>query len=258
MLKESELETKKPIDLDLKYIFHDDNIIAKIEKEKDLDAKDIIFILEPYLKKMGLLTVKEKNYLGSNECPFDLTAGDENSLAIYGFEIKSDKDSFDRLERQLHHYSFICENIYLVVHKKELPKWLPDWCGVIRVTEDKEIFLEKHPYKNDLFHISTGYAWDKIAKENGIYGSKDKLQCLFNEIIKIRNNILFNHYFAIEYNSSTNSSDFKKFFPLTDKQKTFITGLTVEYQIKEFQKEIKSLEKKLNTIKTLINLKDEN
>lgn len=254
MLKENELETKKPINLGFNYLHKEENIMQQVNEEIDMDAKELTSILENYLKSLGLLTVKEKNYLGSNECPFDLTAGDENTLAIYGFEVKSDKDVLKRLNRQLHHYSFICENIFIVVHKKELPEWLPDWCGIIRITADKKIYEEKGSYKNDLFNISTGYAWDIIAKENGLAGSKDKLQKLFSEIIGIRKNILFNHYFAIQYDSTTNSSTFKKFFPLSDRQKTFIIGLTLEYQIKELEKEVKSLEKRFTIIKQIINI----
>jgi len=257
MMKDTEEETKKPIDLDFEEVYRPEDrvkIVERINLEENMDAKDIIQILEPYLKDLGLLTVREKNYVGFNESPFDLTAGDEDALAIYGFEIKSDKDTFDRLERQLQHYSYVCENIFLVVHKKEVPSWLPSWCGVIRVSSDKKIYQESYSYKNDLFNISTGYAWDRIASENGIAGSKDKLQKLFNEIMGIRKNILFNHYFAIEYDKATNNSTFKKFFPLSDRQKSFITGLTIEYQIKEFQRELKTMERRFETIKQSVNV----
>jgi len=251
MLRESEQETKKPLELDFEYIDREEKekIIKEIKKEKNMKAKEITIMLEDYLKKEGFITVKEKNYLGYNNAPFDLTAGDENSLKIYGFEIKSDVDTFENLNRQLQHYSFICEEVWLVIHKKEIPKWLPDWVGVVRITEKGKMYREQYAYRKDPFEISTGYAWDIIAKENGVAGSKDKLQAMFNEIISIRKNILFNHYFAIQYDSVTNQSVFKRFFPLNDQQKRFICGLNIEYQMKELQNELKILEKRFTMIK---------
>ncbi len=256
MLKDTEQSTKKPLDLDFQYLHGDDKekVMNKIKKEKKMDAKQLVIILENYLKEQGFLTIREKNYVGYNEAPFDLTAGCETSLKMWGFEIKSDKDTFERLQRQLQHYSFVCQEIYIVLHKKEIPKWLPDWVGVIRITDKGEIYEESHAYNKEPFEISTGYAWDIIAKENGIAGNKDKLQEIFNELIAIRKNILFNHYFAIQYDSTTNNSLFKRFFPITDKQKRFIMGLNIEYQMKELKLELKRLEKRFNTIKQLMNI----
>ncbi len=256
MLGDTEESTKKPLDLGFDYLNRDitDKIINQIEKEKKMDAKQLVGILEKYLENQGFLTIREKNYVGYNEAPFDLTAGDESSLKMYGFEIKSDKDTFERLQRQLQHYSFICQEIYIVLHKKEIPKWLPDWVGVIRITEKGEIYRESSAYSKEPFEISTGYAWDVIAKENGIAGSKDKLQKIFDELLNIRKNILFNHYFAIQFDQSTNNSVFKKFFPLNDRQKRFIMGLNIEYQMKELKRELKRLEKRFITIKQLMNI----
>lgn len=258
MLTESEEENKKPLELDFDYPSREEEkeIMKKIKKEKDMNARQLVTILEKYLKEQGFLTVKEKNYVGYNEAPFDLTVGDEHSLKLYGFEIKSDKDTFERLQRQLQHYSFICEEVWIVLHKKEIPKWLPDWVGVIRITEKGKIYRQQYAFSKDPFEISTGYAWDVIARENGVAGSKTKLQTMFNEIISIRKNILFNHYFAIQYDSSTNKSIFKRFYPLNDRQKRFICGLNVEYQMKELQKELKTLEKRFTMIKQLMNISD--
>jgi len=256
MLRDCEQSTKKPLDLDFKYLHSDerDKVMSKIKKEKIMDAKQLVGILEDYLKKQGFLTIREKNYVGYNEAPFDLTAGCEASLKMWGFEIKSDKDTFERLQRQLQHYSFVCQEIYIVIHKKEIPKWLPDWVGVIRITEKGDIYEESNAYNKEPFEISTGYAWNVIAQENGIAGSKDKLQEIFNELLSIRKNILFNHYFAIQYDSSTNNSLFKRFFPLSDKQKRFIIGLNIEYQMKELKLELRRLEKRFNMIKQLMNI----
>jgi len=260
MLRDTEQSSKKPLDLDFEYINHHgeegEKIMNEIEKEEDMKAKDIVIILEKYLKDRGFLTIKERNYVGYNEAPFDLTAGDESSLKLYGFEIKSDRDTFERLQRQLQHYSFICQEVWLVLHKKQIPKWLPSWVGVIRVTEKGQIYQEQSSYFKEPFEISTGYAWDKIAHENGIAGSKKELQKMFDKIISIRKNILFNQYFAIQYNNTTNNSEFKKFFPLDDEQKRFICGLNVKYQMKELNKDFKKIEKKFEMVKQLMNISE--
>ena len=62
MLRESEQETKRPLELDFKYIDREEKekIIKEIKKEKDMKAKEITIILENYLKKEGFITVKEK------------------------------------------------------------------------------------------------------------------------------------------------------------------------------------------------------
>ena len=260
------MEIEKELDLNFKnYRYKDypkskrqpeetkEEFMKKIEKENDMKADEMTEILNKHLKKQGFLTIQERNYVGYNKAPFDLTAGDKNNLKIYGFEIKSDKDTFERLENQLGEYTFICEEIYLVLHKKKSPKWLPSWCGILRISK-KGIYKESHAFQRDPFEISTGYEWDSLAIANGLGKIKNRLGEIFKQLIGIRKNILFNHYFAIEYDSSTNNSVFKRFFPLSDRQKTFIAGLTIEYQIKELQRELKGLEKRFTLIKQLINV----
>ena len=82
-----------------------EEFLKQIEKEKDLKADKITTILEEYIKNQGLLTIRERNYVGWNKAPFDLTAGQEKDLKLYGFEIKSDKDSYERLDHQLEEYA---------------------------------------------------------------------------------------------------------------------------------------------------------
>ncbi len=66
---------------------------------------------------------------------------------LVGFEIKSDKDTLERLERQIHDYERFCDRNYLVVGQKLEEKALPllpaHW-GAYRIymTEDETLHLE--------------------------------------------------------------------------------------------------------------------
>ena len=224
-----------------------------IEKEKDMKAEEMTEILNKHLKKRGFLTIQERNYVGYNKAPFDLTAGDENNLKIYGFEIKSDRDTFERLENQLGEYSFVCEEIYLVLHKKKAPKWLPSWCGVLRISK-KGIYKENHAFQRDPFEISTGYEWDSLAIANGLGKIKNRLGEIFKQLIGIRKNILFNRYFATTYSSETQDNKYEKFYPLSDDQKRLIVGFDVPYHLKNFNRDLNRFEKRLEIIKQAVKL----
>ena len=128
------------IDLPFKHIgFGDDEHqkyeerVKKAKKEKNLKGADIVDMLLKELKNNNFKTIKEKNYQGVNDNPFDLVAGDEETLDLYGFEIKGDTDNFSRLKTQLQAYLFCFNEVYLVLHKKKIPEWLPEYVGVIRV-----------------------------------------------------------------------------------------------------------------------------
>ncbi len=220
--------------------------LEQIKKEKELKADKITTILEEYIKNQGLLTIRERNYVGWNKAPFDLTAGQEKDLKLYGFEIKSDKDTYERLDHQLEEYAWICEDVYIVLHKKAAPKWLPSWCGVIRISESGEIYQESHSFTREPFTISTGYEWDLLSSKNGLGAIKEKLEDQFKELIKIRKNLLFNRYFA--------ALDHDKFYPLTDKQKKMIIGFDADFQIKRMRKELRGFERSIENFKSLLNI----
>ena len=57
---------------------------------------------------------------------------------MYGFEIKSDVDSLDRLKTQIDNYNAVFDHIYLVVterHLSNVMSMVPSWWGVIIVWE---------------------------------------------------------------------------------------------------------------------------
>lgn len=230
-----------------------EEFMEAIEKEEEMGPDIITDILDEHLKKQGFLTIREKNYVGYNRAPFDLTAGDQNKLKIFGFEIKSDKDRFKRLADQLNEYAFICEGIYLVLHNQEAPDWLPDWLGILRVNKNKDIYIENTAYSRNPFEISTGYEWDQLAAANGLGHIKDRLGEYFKELIDIRKNILFNRYFGI-LTPEGNSSSYTRFFPLSDKQKSMLIGFDVPYHLRNLNKDVTALEKRFDLIKDALRL----
>lgn len=243
------------ITLPFKYTDYSDNIeefeakFENIKKEKILKGDDIKNILLGYLSKKYLVAA-ERNYRGINENPFDLIIGDERTLDLVGFEIKGDTDNFSRLKTQLQAYLFVFDGVYLVLHKKNRPEWLPEYVGVIRVFENKEVYVEKYPYIRNEFEISTDYEWDSLFRSNNLGISYSQTKQAMRVVQGVRHNILFNRFFAIT--SGFNTHKFEKFYPLTDEQKTVIMGFDIPFHFKIMNKDLKKFEKRLEILKKAI------
>lgn len=222
-----------------------------IELEEEMKAPEITNLLCSHLENQGFYIAKERNYIGENIAPFDVACGDStdpSDLKIYGFEIKSDKDRYDRLLEQLQHYSYVCEKIYIVVHQLTPPEWLPEWCGIIRVSKDK-IFVEKECTRREPFEISTNYEWRVISKKNGLGGGTERMRSIFNQVMKIRKNILFNRFFS-SYSDITGDFLDNKFFPLTLEQKNILLGFDIVNNFEGLKKDIEDYEERLNSLKS--------
>ena len=234
-----------------------DKFIKKLQKEEDMYDSDIREIIKKYIEKQNYLLAEERNARAWNNAPFDVVAGDPDDLSIIGFEIKSDRDSFTRLKSQLREYKFVCKEIYLVVHKKKIPDWLPSWCGVLRVNKKGECYLERNSWGHEPFDISTDYEWNELAKANGLGRIKDRLKDYFDILIKIRKNILFNRFFAEkEFDKETNHEKYKKWYPLSDYERSLIIGFDVPYHMAQLKKEVRVSEIKLQAIKRAIGISD--
>ncbi len=66
---------------------------------------------------------------------------------LIGFEIKSDRDSLERLESQVKNYSKFCNLCYIVTGNKHIDKiteHVPEFYGIIKICydEDKKLCLE--------------------------------------------------------------------------------------------------------------------
>lgn len=97
---------------------------------------DVRRVLLAYLAAGGHHVIEE---LGLHEgaCRIDLAVVSPTSLA--GFEIKSDKDTLVRLERQQRLYSKVLDRITLVSGSKHLDKAIeaiPEWWGVAEASFD--------------------------------------------------------------------------------------------------------------------------
>ncbi len=226
--------------------------INKIKGEKKLLGKDILNILREKLKPEGFLMVSERNYKAENISPFDLAIGDEDDLGMIGFEIKGDSDNFIRLKAQLNHYVFAFDGVYLVLHKKDPPEWLPSFIGVIRVFENGDVFIEKKTSMWDFLDIGSKYDWKALFVSNNMSITSKRTREVLNCIKGIRKNILFNRFFAIQNGFDTCS--FKKFYPFTDEQKQVLFGFDIPYNFKLLKKDTDELEKRLFLIKDILNL----
>lgn len=231
-----------------------EEFLKRVKKEKNLKGDEITSILDKQLKNQGYLTVRERNYVGYNKSPFDLAAGDEKKLDLYGFESKGDTDTFDRLGDQLREYFFICSGVYLVLHKKKVPTWLPGEVGVLRISEKGDIYEEESSWMREPFEISTNFEWNELLKANGLGKIKDRITDIIKLIIGVRKNILFNRYFANIGSGFNKARKLNKFYPLTDEQKRIIIGFDVPYHFKNFNRELNIFEKRLLLLKTAIDV----
>jgi len=236
---------------DAKYLYKDEEreeVLKKVKKDKNLTGDDIRGILVKYYESKGYLINSERNHTSSNENPFDLIVGKEKSYEMIGFEIKGDTDTFDRLAKQLQAYSFVFESVYLVLHKKKEPEWLPEYVGVIRVLENGEFFITKYTYKRDLYDIGSDYEWDSLLNSNGLGKISSKCKQSLKTLESIRANVLFNRFFGT-LTVRQNAHTFDKFYPLSEQQKMVIIGFDVPFQMVLIAKEIKLVETKIGLIK---------
>lgn len=82
-----------------KHIFHADEITSNIDDIKIFDEKVIC----------------------QGKCRTDCLVLDRNGT-VMGIEIKTERDSTQRLNKQLHYYSLVCKYVYVFCHDKHVPK----------------------------------------------------------------------------------------------------------------------------------------
>ena len=248
------------LELPFKYPHFDketkESIFQKAKLEEDMTGEAIRFALKE--KLANFLLAQERNYSGTNTNPFDLIVGEKEGIDMAGFEIKGDTDNFLRLSNQLHAYSFTFDKIYLVLHKKAAPEWLPEYVEVIRILKSGDVYIDKIGMHRDPFDISTEYEWDTILKMNGIAIKKNRVTGIMNLLLDVRKNILHNRFFA--ESSGFNTHKFNKFMPLTEEQIAIIAGFDIKEHYKGLEKDLTLLEKRMDLLKKLMgvgkNLKD--
>jgi hypothetical protein len=111
--------------------------------------KDIRKILIEWIKEVFNPTnIREEMPTGTTR--LDLTAFNKDTNTIYGFEIKSDKDTTNRLERQSWSYDKVCDFCYIVTTKKYVEKVaniVTERWGIILIEENK-VSVIREPQRN--------------------------------------------------------------------------------------------------------------
>ena len=111
-----------------------------------MQDKEIRKILISFLKaNSNEIRIYQEKSIGTSVC--DLMAVTDK---LTGFEIKSDRDNFARLERQVNAYSMFFDENYIVVGKTHLAAAfdrVPDNWGIICILDDK-VTVERKAKKN--------------------------------------------------------------------------------------------------------------
>lgn len=228
---------------------HNDDIMDEIQTEGDLNGDEIRHRLVAKGKEANLVWRTERNIRGINECPFDLVFGDERTLEMCAIEVKGDTDNYSRLSAQLVEYLFGFKAVYIALHKKVAPDWLPDQVGIIYVRENGDIYLHRECIVRDPLAVSTEYEWDGLFRANGLGVSHKRVRDILGLIGEIRNIVIFNRMFAVPVEGIPKK--FEKFYPFSDRQREIIIGLDIGYHYKLFQKDLSELEKRFTYLKKM-------
>ncbi len=114
---------------------------------KDKDIREPLF---EYLEaQYGKVRMIEEKQIGKSRA--DVMMVTEN--ALFGIEIKSDADTYVRLERQVKDYNrFFDYNIAAVgtSHGVHIAEHIPDWWGIITIEEGKEGVPDFYEYRKPL------------------------------------------------------------------------------------------------------------
>jgi len=109
---------------------------------------------------------------------------------LHGYEIKSDRDTLRRLDRQIDFYSRVFDLATLVVgdrHLDEALQGIPDWWGVLRIDTSSEPMFEvlrrggKNPGRNPRSLVELLWldeAVSLLARRNAARGVRGKPRCV--------------------------------------------------------------------------------
>lgn len=225
-----------------------------VKLEKDLNGDDIKQIVAKKILDPYKYTT-ERTLGGINNNPFDMAIGNPKTFELIGLEIKGDTDNFDRLKTQLDAYTFCFASVFLVLHKKEAPSWLPAFCGVLRVFENGDVIEESSSLVQHVFEIGTDWDWESIAVSNKIALKGEQIKNGLSLVADIRKNVIYNRLFATR---PWGSHQFNKdFVEISEKQKELLIDFDVPYQLKKIKKEVRDIDKKLGMIKSVLQLKEQ-
>ncbi|MCM1493696.1 MAG: sce7726 family protein [Muribaculaceae bacterium] len=114
--------------------------------DKDIREPLFDFLEENY----GKIRLLEEQVMGRSRADIVMVT----ATALYGIEIKSDADSYARLERQVHDYDLYYDYNLVVVgtrHAAHIEEHVPAWWGIITVEETGEaadFYFLRYPREN--------------------------------------------------------------------------------------------------------------
>lgn len=114
--------------------------------DKDIREPLFEFLEDSY----GKIRILEEQVMGQSRADIVMVVPD----ALYGIEIKSDADTYVRLERQVKDYDRYYDYNIVVVgtsHANHIREHVPDWWGIITVEKEGEktdFYLMREPKEN--------------------------------------------------------------------------------------------------------------
>lgn len=159
----------------------------------DKEMREPLFdYLDDHFGKIRI--IEEKNILKSRADVLGIVKG-----AIIGFEIKSDSDTYVRLNTQVKDYDRFCDYAYLVIGKSHLlhaGEHVPEHWGIICISDEVKMIREAKLCPKVKFTDQLGLLWrnefTEILLNNHFpkYTSKNKKEIVKFLIEKVDNDLL--------------------------------------------------------------------
>lgn len=114
--------------------------------DKDIREPLFDFLEETY----GKIRILEEKQMGKSRADVVMVTQD----SVCGIEIKSDADTYARLQRQVTDYDQYFDRNYIVVgtsHAMHVPEHVPDWWGIITVEMEEgavDFYILRQPMQN--------------------------------------------------------------------------------------------------------------
>ncbi len=196
-----------------------------------------------YLSESELLTESEnllaqqykyckfKNQVEISGCIADglafLGEAENHKCKIIGFEAKSNRDTYKRLYSQLNSYLSVCDEVYLIVEDKKIPRDLPFFVGVISAKAgDSKVIRKATSLKHS---IDAGDYWKTLLKNAAHHAGlnkKDSLETFFNAVENIKRKLIWNQ-FVIGFHQSY----VYEYIPLTEQEKRLMKEYFYQEQV---------------------------
>ena len=191
-----------------------------------LHDKDIREPLFEYLEdNFGKVRILEEKRTGSARADVVMITPD----FLYGIEIKSDADTYARLEKQVKNYDWYYDRNIIVVgtsHAAHVDEHVPEWWGIItveRIGEELDFYVLRQPMDNpkvkDKRKITILWRTElnRILAKNNLPKYKEKSKLFVQEklIEKVPSDILwkqaYEELFERDYNTIAQEiKDFRK------------------------------------------------